>query len=100
MRQVSAGCSAIVEHRQIQVVGHSTQPRNCYQGCLASRLKLADCDHWLDNYNSKELDHIDLVPLALKQRGYDLGDVATRGILKETLIQTTGPAEGLSRIHQ
>jgi hypothetical protein len=100
MRQVSGGCSATVEHRQIQVVGHSTQPRNRYQGCLASRLKPADCDHWVDNYNSEEFDHINLVPLTLKQRGYDLGDVASRGILKETLIQTTGPAEGLSHIHQ
>jgi hypothetical protein len=64
-------------------------------------LKPADYDHCLDNYNSEEFDRIgeELVPPALKQRVYDQGDVATRGILKETLTRTTGTAERLSPIH-
>jgi hypothetical protein len=74
-----------------------TQPRNRYQGCLASRLKPADYDHCLDNYNSEEFDNIELVPPALKQRVYDQGDVATRGILKETLTRKTGTLSDLPK---
>ena len=56
-----------------------------------------DYDHCLDNYNSEEFDRIELIPPALKQRVYDQGDVATRGILKETLSRKTGTLSDLPK---
>jgi hypothetical protein len=68
-----------------------TAPRRRYQGCLATRLKPADYENCLDNYDNEEFDSIGLVPSrALQQRVYDRGDVTTRGILQETLSRKTG----------
>jgi hypothetical protein len=66
-----------------------TQPTQRYKGCLASRLQPADYDHCLDNYDDEQFQNIGLVPTALKQRVYDKGDIATRGILQETLTRKT-----------
>jgi hypothetical protein len=66
-----------------------TQPTQRYKGCLASRLQPADYEHCLDNYDDEQFQHVGLVPTALKQRVYDKGDSATRGILKETLTRKT-----------
>jgi hypothetical protein len=66
-----------------------TQPTQRYKGCLASRLQPADYEHCLDNYDDEQFQNIGLVPTALKQRVYDKGDIATRGILQETLTRRT-----------
>jgi hypothetical protein len=66
-----------------------TQPTQRYKGCLASRLQPADYEHCLDNYDDEQFQNIGLVPTALKQRVYDKGDIATRGILQETLTRKT-----------
>jgi hypothetical protein len=66
-----------------------TQPRQRYKGCLAARLQPIDYEHCLDNYDDEQFQNIGLVPTALKQRVYDNGDIATRGILKETLSRKT-----------
>ena len=66
-----------------------TQPTQRFKGCLATRLQPADYEHCLDNYDDKQFQNVGLVPTALKQRVYDKGDIATRGILQETLTRKT-----------
>jgi hypothetical protein len=68
-----------------------TQPRRRFQGCLATRLKPSDYDHCLDNYTDEQFDNVKLVPPGLKQRVYDRGDVATKGILEQTLTRKGNP---------
>jgi hypothetical protein len=63
-----------------------TQPMQRYKGCLASILQPADYKHCLVNYDDEQFQ-IELT--ALKQRVYDTGDIATRGILQETLTRKT-----------
>jgi hypothetical protein len=41
----------------------------------------------LDNYDDEQFQNIGFVPIALKQRVYDKGDIATRSILQEMLTQ-------------
>jgi hypothetical protein len=65
-------------------------PRARYKGCLATRLQPTDYEYCLNNYDDEQYDRIGMVPNSLKQRVYDNGDVATRGILKETLTRKTG----------
>jgi hypothetical protein len=72
-----------------------TQPRRRYQGCLATRLKPQDYEHCLDNYDNEQYDNMGLVPAALKQRVYDRGDVATRGILEQTLSRKGNVLSGI-----
>jgi hypothetical protein len=72
-----------------------TQPRRRYQGCLATRLKPQDYEHCLDNYDDEQYDNMGLVPAALKQRVYDKGDVATRGILEQTLSRKGNVLSGI-----
>jgi hypothetical protein len=71
------------------------QPRRRYQGCLATRLKPQDYEHCLDNYDDEQYANMGLVPAALKQRVYDKGDVATRGILEQTLSRKGNIMSGI-----
>jgi hypothetical protein len=62
-----------------------TQPRKRYLGCLATRLQPDDYAHCLDKYDSPDYDNIGLVPNKLRQRVYDNGDDAVKGILANSV---------------
>jgi hypothetical protein len=74
-------------------------PTQRYKGCLASRLQPADYEHCLDNYDDEQFQNIGLVPTALKQRVYDKGEIATQGILQETLTRKTNTIIGIPSVH-
>lgn len=66
-----------------------TAPRRRFEGCLATRLKPTDYEHCLDNFDNEEFDNIKMVPSSLKQRVYEQGDQATKGILQQTVTKKT-----------